>query len=76
MKRFFCLLITAFALNVSTFYGQEEEAPTFWMHCDDKVFTTIYNEGHDHFCLPGASAYLFRFSALDPNKTNEYKRCI
>jgi hypothetical protein len=42
MKRFFCLLMMLFAANVPTFKGQEEDdAPMFWMHCDDKVFTYL-----------------------------------
>jgi hypothetical protein len=42
MKRLFYPLLIVFFLNVSAFKVQDDdEAPTFWMHCDDKVFTYL-----------------------------------
>jgi hypothetical protein len=43
MKRLFYPLLIVFFLNVSTSFkvADDDEAPTFWMYCDDKVFTYL-----------------------------------
>ncbi len=54
MKRFFSLLMIVFAPSVLNLQAQDEdEPPTFWMHCDDRVFTYLeiysaYSAFHMH----------------------------
>jgi hypothetical protein len=43
MKRLFYPLLIVFFLNVSASFkvSDDDESPTFWMYCDDKVFTYL-----------------------------------